>query len=268
MILIGEENLRDRLIASQKTGLPLNVKAGFDPTAPDLRLEHTIISSVKRTTLVFWTLWAFTFLTSASAADFATGKKAYDQRDYAAAAREWQAAANRGDVDAQFWLGCPASTISSPVIDPHMGPHGTMYVVAMSKNGATYHHRLHALDLTTGAEEFGGPVEVQATYPGSGSGNVGGVLTFDPKQYKERAGLLLWNGTVYTSWASHCDISPYTGWVVGYNEADLTTPISAWPRSAARSKESWRNRSHRTQPIRRRCREPDHHDHEAVSNQT
>lgn len=60
---------------------------------------------MKRTTLVFWTLWAFTFLTSASAADFATGKKAYDQRDYATAAREWQAAANRGDVDAQFWLG-------------------------------------------------------------------------------------------------------------------------------------------------------------------
>src|SRR5258708_5626508 len=111
---------------------------------------------------------------------------------------------------------------STPVIDPQMGPHGTMYLVAMSKNGSTYHQRLHALDLTTGAEEFSGPVEVQATYTGSGDGSVGGVLTFDPKQYKDRAGLLLWNGTVYTSWASHCDISPYTAWVVGYNEGNLS----------------------------------------------
>jgi hypothetical protein len=111
---------------------------------------------------------------------------------------------------------------STPVIDPQMGPHGTMYVVAMSKNGSTYHQRLHALDLTTGGEEFNGPVEVQATYPGMGDGSVGGVVTFDPKQYKERAALVLWNGTVYTSWASHCDHFPYTAWVIGYNEANLS----------------------------------------------
>ena len=111
---------------------------------------------------------------------------------------------------------------STPVIDPQMGPHGTMYVVAMSKNGSTYHHRLHALDLTTGAEEFNGPVEVQATYPGHGDGSIGSVLTFDAKQYKERAGLLLWNGMVYTSWASHCDIFPYTAWVIGYNQTNLS----------------------------------------------
>src|ERR1700694_5407171 len=41
--LIREEDLRERLIASQKTGRPLNVKVGFDPTAPDLHLGHTII---------------------------------------------------------------------------------------------------------------------------------------------------------------------------------------------------------------------------------
>src|SRR6185436_8665867 len=98
---------------------------------------------------------------------------------------------------------------STPVIDPQTGPHGTIYLVAMSKNGTTYHHRVHALDLATGAEMLGGPVEVQATYPGSGSGSSGGVLTFDPKQYKDRAALLLSNGTLYTSWASHCDFVPY-----------------------------------------------------------
>ncbi len=110
---------------------------------------------------------------------------------------------------------------STPVIDPHMGPHGTIYMVAMSKNGSVYHQRLHALDLATGAEQFGGPVDVQATYPKTG----GGTTTFDPKQYKDRAALLLWNGTVYTSWASHCDASPYSAWVIGYNEATLS-PVS------------------------------------------
>jgi len=111
---------------------------------------------------------------------------------------------------------------STPVIDPHMGPHGTMYAVAMSKNGSTYFQRLHALDLTTGAEQFNGPMVVQATYPGTGDGSVGGTLTFDPKQYKDRAGLVIWNGVVYTSWSSHCDDFPYTGWVIGYNESNLS----------------------------------------------
>jgi hypothetical protein len=111
---------------------------------------------------------------------------------------------------------------STPAIDLQSGPHGTIYMVAMSKDAmGNYHQRLHALDLTTGAEEFGGPMEIQATYPGSGAGNVAGLLTFDPKQYKERAALLIQNGIVYTSWASHCDIDPYTAWVISYDEATL-----------------------------------------------
>ena len=111
---------------------------------------------------------------------------------------------------------------ATPVIDPAAGPHGTIYAVAMSKDASGgYHQRLHALDLTSGAEEFNGPVDVQATYPGSGDGSANGVVTFDPKQYKSRPGLLLVNGIVYTSWGSHCDIRPYTGWVIGYNEATL-----------------------------------------------
>jgi outer membrane protein assembly factor BamB len=58
---------------------------------------------------------------------------------------------------------------STPVIDASAGAHGTIYVVGMSKDGmGNYHQRLHALDVTTGAEEFGGPKEVQASYPGTG----------------------------------------------------------------------------------------------------
>lgn len=111
---------------------------------------------------------------------------------------------------------------ATPVIDLNAGPHGTVYVVAMSKNaGGQYFQRLHALDLTTGAEESGGPTTVQATFPGSGDNASGGVVVFDPGRYKERPGLLLMNGIVYTSWSSHCDIRPYTGWMMGYDQNTL-----------------------------------------------
>ena len=94
------------------------------------------------------------------------------------------------------------------MIDPTAGPNGTIYVVAMSKNSGTttYFQRLHALDMTTGAEEFSGPVTITATFPPGPA--------FDPKQYKERAGLLLLNGQVITTWASHCDDAPYNGWIM------------------------------------------------------
>jgi len=111
---------------------------------------------------------------------------------------------------------------STPVIDRSSGPHGTIYVVAMSKNSAgTYFQRLHALDLSTGNEEFGGPVTIQAKYPGKGDNSQGGFVVFDPKQYAERAGLLLLSHAIYTAWTSHCDIRPYTGWIIAYNESTL-----------------------------------------------
>ena len=111
---------------------------------------------------------------------------------------------------------------STPVIDPKAGTHGTVFMVAASKDsGGNYHQRLHALDLTTGAEQSGSPISIQATYPSTGPESSNGQLVFDPKQYNERAGLLLLNGVVYLGWSSHCDIEPYTGWLMGYNENSL-----------------------------------------------
>jgi hypothetical protein len=111
---------------------------------------------------------------------------------------------------------------STPVIDRTQGPNGAIYLVAMSKDGSgNYYQRLHALDLALGTELFGGPVEVQASYPGSGDNSSGGNVIFDPAQYKERSALLLLNGVIYTAWASHCDIRPYTGWIIGYSESTL-----------------------------------------------
>ncbi len=110
---------------------------------------------------------------------------------------------------------------STPVIDRSAGPHGVIYVVAMSKSGSTYFQRLHALDVTTGAEVFGGPQNIQASFTGTGDNSSNGKVIFDPAQYKERTALLLLNGVLYTTWASHCDIRPYTGWIMAFNQTTL-----------------------------------------------
>ncbi|MGF6655709.1 outer membrane protein assembly factor BamB [Paraburkholderia youngii] len=135
-------------------------------------------------------------------------------------------------------LGCSqiVNTIgitSTPVIDRSRGTHGTIYVVAMSKDAAGgYHHRIHALDLATGAELLNGPTEVAvASYPGTGAGNTNGVLPFTTSLYAERAGLLLLGSTLYTSWTSHCDHGGYTGWIMGYGADTLqqTTVLNVTP---------------------------------------
>ena len=125
-----------------------------------------------------------------------------------------------------FQVSPEIGVTATPVIDLNAGNHGTMYVVAMSLDSdGRYHQRLHALDITTGQEEFGGPVEISAAFPGNGDGSRGGLLQFDPKMYKERAALALSNGVVYTSWASHCDFRPYTGWVIGYDQHTLAQTL-------------------------------------------
>ncbi len=121
---------------------------------------------------------------------------------------------------------------STPVIDRSYGTNGAIFVIGMSKDASGgYHHRLHALDLTTGAELAGSPTEIAASYPGNGVNSQGGRVIFDPGQYAERVGLTLVNGTIYTGWTSHCDIAPYTGWLMGYSEATLkqTTVLNLTP---------------------------------------
>jgi len=107
---------------------------------------------------------------------------------------------------------------STPVIDRAAGAHGTLYVVAMSIDAqSNFHQRLHALDVTTGAELLNGPTDISATFPATGTA----TSSFDPKSYEERAALLLLNGTIYTSWTSHCDFSPYGGWIITYAQSSL-----------------------------------------------
>ena len=115
----------------------------------------------------------------------------------------------------------------TPVIDPATG---TLYVVAKTKEPTGYFQRLHALDLATGSEKFDGPADISSAITVPGSGDTGeatcpgsaGNVPFCPLRENQRPGLLLLNGTVYVAWASHGDIQPYHGWVIGYDAADLT----------------------------------------------
>jgi hypothetical protein len=127
---------------------------------------------------------------------------------------------------------------ATPVIDRSAGAHGILYVVAMSKDASSnYHQRLHALDLVSGAELLNGPTEVTADYPTAS----GRSTTFSPGQYEERAALMLLNGTVYTSWTSHCDEVPYFGWIIAFSGSTLsrTAVLNVAPNSGGVGPAIW-----------------------------
>ncbi len=107
----------------------------------------------------------------------------------------------------------------TPVIDPASS---TLYVSVATLEKGTYFHRLHALDLGTGQEKFGGPVVITATMPGTGDGGDGnGNIAFNPHLANQRCGLALNNGVVYVSFASHGDNGDYHGWILGYDATTL-----------------------------------------------
>ena len=113
---------------------------------------------------------------------------------------------------------------STPVID---GNSGTLYVLAATKENGNYVHRLHALDITSGAEKFGGPVVIQGSVPGSGSGSSNDQITFQTKIQLQRPALLLSKGVIYLAWASYNDHGLYHGWVMAYDASTLHQ-IAIW----------------------------------------
>ena len=126
----------------------------------------------------------------------------------------------------------------TPVIDVTAG---TLYVVAKTKQvvGGHNHYvqRLHALDVGSGAEKFGGPAVLAETIadfnqtpqfvsgptvPGSGESNDGhGHVFLNALKQNQRSGLALVNGVVYVAWAGHGDLPPFHGWVAGYDAGTL-----------------------------------------------
>jgi hypothetical protein len=122
------------------------------------------------------------------------------------------------DVHCEDTFSANVGIMSTPVIDASSG---TIYVLARTKENGAYFQRLHALDLATGAEKFGGPVAIQATVNGKGAGSKNGMITFSALLESQRSALLLQNGQVYISWASLCDYGLYHGWMMAYNASTL-----------------------------------------------
>jgi len=108
--------------------------------------------------------------------------------------------------------------IGSPVID---SVSKTIYFVARSTDGVIFKQHLHAVDLTTGNEKLNSPVEITAQTAGKGDANNNDKVSFDPLRNNQRQGLALVNGVVYISYASHCDLNPFHGWVLGYDSKNL-----------------------------------------------
>jgi len=127
------------------------------------------------------------------------------------------------DTGAKLWhTPLPNSatyTTATPVIDPATN---IIYILTKTDNDATGSTFLHALDITTGAEKTGSPVQVKASAPGTGDGSVNGVVSFDGAassgtfKANDRPGLLLLNGVVYAAFAHNSDSFPYHGWILGY----------------------------------------------------
>ncbi|HEY1692807.1 MAG TPA: hypothetical protein VGG39_11635 [Polyangiaceae bacterium] len=117
-----------------------------------------------------------------------------------------------------------AGITGTPVIDPATQ---TMVLVALTKDAAGFHHFLHALDVTSGAERAGSPVEVAPTAQGTGANSQNGTIAFDPGTHYQRCALLLAGGVVYVGIGSNAESdSDNHGWILGFEESDLTPTMT------------------------------------------
>jgi hypothetical protein len=116
--------------------------------------------------------------------------------------------------------------LGTPVIDPASN---LLYVIAKSKVSGTNgtpatncHQRLHALSLLDGSESVAAnDLTTAIAVAGTGDGSSGGTVTFNTLRENQRPGLVLANEVVYAAWASHGDVGPYHGWVLGFDKSTL-----------------------------------------------
>jgi hypothetical protein len=128
-----------------------------------------------------------------------------------------------------------AADVSTNSIFPDIGILGTpvidstsniIYLVTKTKNindpGPVVHQRLHALNLADGTEIANSPVELDSSITVPGNCEGGSTIAFNVARENQRPGLALVNGVVYIAWASHGDVDPYHGWIVGFNASTLS----------------------------------------------
>jgi hypothetical protein len=130
-------------------------------------------------------------------------------------------------------LGCadisPSLGITStPVIDQSTNVAYFFAESYVSGASGAVHWTAHALNVATGAEQPSFPLII------SGAATNDSTQAFTPRTQGQRPGLLLMNGVVYAAFGSHCDISPWAGWVVGVSTAGRITTM--WAGEAGSSK--------------------------------
>jgi hypothetical protein len=122
----------------------------------------------------------------------------------------------------------------TPVIDPSTQ---IIYFVATTKenyqggNTPDFYQRLHALNISTGAEQNNSPTVITASVPGNGTGSVNGQINFSALWHNQRSGLVLYNSGIYISWGAHCDVGTYWGWTMRFNT--VTNDATSLTRTSA-----------------------------------
>src|SRR5215471_19748095 len=95
-----------------------------------------------------------------------------------------------------------------------------IYAVAATLRNGIYRHELHALNISTGAEQPNSPAIITASVHGTG-----GTLTFSSHDEIQRPALLSDNGSVYVGFGVYCDYGPNSlrghGWIFAYNASSL-----------------------------------------------
>jgi hypothetical protein len=140
----------------------------------------------------------------------------------ATGAMKWAAPLNLGTPWKAADIGCGDLTpnigvTASPVIDAATNTaYMTHKTYASGTTGAARWY-MDAIDLATGTEKAGFPVQLSGTAQNSPA------QTFQPTTELQRPGLLLLDGVVYASFGAHCDITPYQGWIFGVSTAGAVT---------------------------------------------
>jgi hypothetical protein len=115
-------------------------------------------------------------------------------------------------------IGTNIGITGTPTINPATN---TMYVVGNTKESGAYFSRLHAINIITGAEQTGSPVNITASVASTGTSSSGGQVSFSALRQNQRPALNYYNGYVYIAYSSHGDYGTWFGWVFSYNAATL-----------------------------------------------
>jgi len=124
--------------------------------------------------------------------------------------------------------GCGVASVigitATPVIDRTLG---NIYVSNRQFNASTgvYSHKLHSLNLLTGADNAGSPVSITGSVPGTGYDAVNKTVSFNQQTASDRPALLELNGVVYVAFASFGDADPYHGWIIGFSASNLARTV-------------------------------------------